>query len=205
MIVTWYGEGCFKFQSGERTVLTDPFGSEAGLTPYRGKTDVVLHTMRLFPVPYALSEEGFVAMGPGEYEVQGVSLEGWPAAPHRGGEGSVTAFYRFVMEEIRVGVVGYGSAVRETMLEHLGGVDLLLIPAGGAPFIPEEEAAKLVKQLEPKLVIPSFFKVSGLTRKAGSVADFCTELGHKEGEAMEKFVVKKKDIPEQMQVMVLKI
>ena len=65
-------------------------------------------------------------------------------------------------------------------------------------------AAKLVKQLSPKLVIPSFFKISSLTRKADGVSPFLKELGQ-EAEPQEKLVVKKKELPTSTRAVVLSL
>ena len=76
MIINWYGEGCFKIQTGGITLITDPFESSIGLTPPRGKTEIVLKT--LTPWPMANGEEGKVVRRGGEYEIQGVTISGFP-------------------------------------------------------------------------------------------------------------------------------
>ena len=68
MVINWYGEACFKIQSGEFVLLTDPFLSEEGLTPPRFKASLTLLTKILRPIPYEKSENPIVA-GAGEYEL----------------------------------------------------------------------------------------------------------------------------------------
>ena len=201
MVLNWYGEGCFRIQSGEFSCLTDPFESASGLTPPRGKTDLVLRTSASVPLPYE-SPDRFEICGPGEYEFRGAEIEGWPAG---GGKESFAAFYRIVLEEVRVGLLGHGSAeIGEAVLDALGELDILIIPAGGAPFLSQEAAAKLVKQLQPKIVIPSFYKLPGLKRKAEGVAGFLEEIGQKNGVPVEKLVLRKKDlVPASTRVVVL--
>jgi predicted acyltransferase len=55
---------------------------------------------------------------------------------------------------------------------------------GGGHFLEPEVAAKIVKQLEAKVVIPSFYK---------DPAAFLKALGTK-GESIDKLVFKQKDI-----------
>jgi len=40
MVISFYGEGCFKIQSGEAVVLIDPPSPQSGLTAPRFKFDV---------------------------------------------------------------------------------------------------------------------------------------------------------------------
>ena len=83
-------------------------------------------------------------------------------------------------------------------MEHLEEIDILFIPAGGEPFINQKSAAKTVKQTEPKIVIPSFYKIPGLKRTAGDISAFLEEFNGektKQKETQEKLVVKKKIWP----------
>ena len=73
--------------------------------------------------------------------------------------------------------------------------DILFIPAGGRPFISQEAAIKLIKQIEPKIVVPAFFKLPGLKRQSADLKNFLEELNHKENkEKRDKLTVKKKDL-----------
>lgn len=204
MVVNWYGEGCFRIQSGDFACVTDPFQSSAGLTPPRGKADITVRTSAPLVLPYAVSPDRFEINGPGEYEFRGIEIEGWPAA---NGRDALTTFYRIIIEDVRLGLLGYGiTGSEEAAIDSLGELDVLIIPAGGAPFISQEDAAKLVKQLQPKIVIPSFFKVPGLARKAESVAGFLEEIGQKGAVSAEKLVLKKKDmVPGSTKVAVLSL
>jgi len=73
-----------------------------------------------------------------------------------------------------------------------------------------KSAVKIIKQFQPKIVIPSFFKVPSLKRKAGDIKDFLEELNgakEKNGEAVEKLTIKRKNLAEikKTQIAVLKI
>jgi hypothetical protein len=86
--------------------------------------------------------------GPGEYEVAGVSVIGYPG------------LYIFESDEMRVGVV-YG----DVQSNEIGEINVLLVPVTGA--------TDLVRKIEPNIVIPlecmetseltSFVKEIGLT------------------------------------------
>mgnify|MGYP001617418548 CR=1 FL=1 len=192
MVINWYGEGSFKIQSSNIVIVTDPFESSVGLTAPRFKSDLVLQT-KINPAYISeKSSETRNVSGPGEYEVQGVQIAGFAAAHKIIGDGAV---YRLKMEEMSLGVLGPLSSgdLNEAALEALSNLEILFVPAGGSPMIAPEDAAKLVKKLEPRIVIPCFFKIPGLKRPAEDMEKFAKALGlHAEPE--EKLTIKAKDI-----------
>ncbi len=207
MVINWYGEGCFKVQSGEISIMIDPFGPETGLQTPRSKTNAVLKTASEYPPLYETTVATLIA-GPGEYDIQGIKITGWPAGENsKGGKertGLLKTVYRVIMEDISLGFLGNLSAMpAPEIMEEFGQTDVLFAPAGGEPFLSQENAAKLIKQIGPKIVVASFFKIPGLKRKASDVKEFLKELG-RSAEPAEKLVLKKKDLPPQMTAAVLK-
>ena len=83
---------------------------------------------------------------------------------------------------------------------------MLFWPAGGKPFINQEAAAKLIKQLSPKIVIASFFKTPGLKRNSAEWKALAEEMDQKP-EVTDHLTVKKKEVKEQkgVKLIVLKI
>lgn len=201
MVITFYGEGCFKLQSGDFVVLIDPFTSQIGLTPPRFKSNVVLKT--LTPLPLADQLAGYssdqLIIGPGEYHFNDIAINGFFLAKESS-EKFLKTIYLAKMEQITLCFLGHISEMPEpTILEHLEEVDILFIPAGGSPFIKPETAVKIIKQIEPKIVIPTFFKVPGLKRTAGKPELLLEEFNGKKTEAKEnreKLTIKKKDLAE---------
>lgn len=195
MVINWYGEACFKIQSGETVILTDPFESSTGLTPPRFKADITLVTQPVGTSDFPTSS----TIGPGNYEIKGVEITGLPLSADK-------TIYLISMEDMRLGLLGHigDEAPAAEIMEKLNGVDLLFVPAGGAPHIDQEKAAKLIKQINPRLVIVSLFKTPGLKRKAGDVKEFLQEL-EKKAEPQEKLTIKKKDLSEKTEVIVLKV
>lgn len=209
MQINWYGEGCFKIVENGVTITTDPVESFTGLSAPRFKTDVVIKTIMdpltpEDPKPIAKDEdaESVLIAGPGEYEVKGIQITGWPLMKSSGKD-TLRSIFRIKTDDLTVGILGHLAEFNEPeILEELGDVDILIIPGGGEPFIKQEAAAKLVRQIEPRVVIPSFFKVTGLKRKSEDAADFLKELGLK-AEPTEKFSAKRKELGEKMQAVIL--
>jgi L-ascorbate metabolism protein UlaG (beta-lactamase superfamily) len=199
MVINWYGEGCFKVQTGGQTLLVDPFSNTTGLTPPRFKSDVTLYTRTPLPLGIELDGEG-VIRGPGEYEVKEIGVHGYiaEALPEE-----VRSAYLVKTEELSLAFLGHiAKEPSPELIEHLSGADILFVPVGGAPYLDGETAAKIVKQLAPKIVVPAFFKIPNLSRKAESVASFLKEFGQ-EAEPQEKLVIKKKELPASTRAFVL--
>jgi L-ascorbate metabolism protein UlaG (beta-lactamase superfamily) len=208
MTINWYGEGCFKIVENGVTITTDPIESYTGLSAPRFKTDVIIKTI-LNPLtpedekPVAVNDaETMIIAGPGEYESKGIHITGWALTKGSDKE-MLRSVFKIETDDISVGLLGHLADFNDPeILEELGEVDILIIPGGGEPYIKQEAAAKLIRQISPKLVIPSFFKVEGLKRKSDDVSLFLKELGTKT-EPVDKISIKKKELGDKMQVCVL--
>jgi len=195
MVINWYGEGCFKVQIGDFTLVSDPFDSKLGLNPARGKFDVLLKTISAWPAPEEEKQEGAVLIGPGEYEIKGFEIHGIPLTKESS-DNFFKTIYFVKTEDANLCFLGHiADYPDEDALGELKSVDVLFVPAGGKPFIKPELVAKLVKQINPKIIVPMFFKVPGLKRQASDIKEFVDELEIKV-ELEEKLTIKKKDLAE---------
>lgn len=207
MIINWYGEGCLKLQSGDRTILIDPLDSTTGLTPTRIKPDILIKTLESAKLPESGADQNTI-IGPGEYNIAGTNIVGF-GIPQESTTSFIKTIYTIELDDITITTLGHISEPpTPEILEHIEETDVVCIPAGGAPFLDQKVAIKLIKQVQPKIVIPLFFKVPGLTRKSDDIKKFIEEYGEKKaGEAQEKLTIKKKEIAEikTTQVVILKI
>ena len=190
MIITFYGDNYFKFQSGNTTILLDPTNQRS----FKG-ANLVLNTMRPSVVQSPSDGNVFWVDHAGEYEVSGIRVFGWTvpttgSANPKGKESSPKdreqTVYRMDFDGLRL--VFLGPIKKEPspeIQEHLSNIDIVIVPAGGKPFIREEEAAKYIRQLEPAIIIPSLFKTPNPLLK---------ELNQEDCKPAEKLVIKKKDI-----------
>lgn len=214
MVITWYGQSCFKIQSGDLVVVIDPFSKEIGLTPPRFRTDIAISTHQ-HPDHNNLESitgEPFIIAGPGEYEVKGAYIHGIQTFHDnkQGAERGLNTIYLIEIEGIRLLHMGdYGEEVGNDVcfIEEVGGVDILMVPVGGIYTIDGLNAAKLTKDVEPRFVIPMHYKISELKSPLNDNAQFLKEMGVKNIEIQEKFTIKKKDIieEEKTEVVVLNI
>jgi len=215
MVITFYGEGCFKLQSGDFVILTDLFDNKIGLTPPRLKPDIILKTLTALPFSQDLSpnasasDKQYLIYGPGEYNIQNANIAGFPLSNESSEKFLKTAYFLEV-EGINLCFLGHLSETPEpSLLEYLEETEVLFIPAGGPPFIEQKMAAKIIKQIQPKIVIPCFFKIPGLKRKADDVRVFLEEFNGSKKERtapQEKLTIKKKDLSDikKTEIVVLK-
>lgn len=182
MVITYYGEGCFRLQSGDLSILTDPQNN-------RLKADVVLETLSPAEVDISSDKINF----PGEYEIKGIEIQGF-SVPDESTDKFIKTIYSIKFEEITFLLLGHISEMPDVkILEQLGEPDVVFVPVGDH-FMSPADAAKLMKQMEPSIIIPSFSKDSG---------EFLKLTGQK-GETEDKVVFRKKDIGETQRVIVLK-
>lgn len=211
MIITWLGQSCFKLQSGELVVVLDPFSKDIGLTPPRFRADLVLvsHDHYDHSNASALGGEPFLISGPGEYEVKGVYVHGVETFHDKvqGKERGMNTIYNIKMEDLSIvhlGDFGEGE-MRDETLEEVGEADILMVPVGGKYTVGAEEAAKIIKQIEPRYVIPMHYKIPELKLDLDGVEKFLKEMGSKIT-PQDKLAIKRKDIGEEekTEVVVLK-
>lgn len=125
-----------------------------------------------------------VIAGAGEYEVDGIKVKGHEVVSEST-EKELKTIYEVVFDEIKLCFLGgLKTGLDEATLDRIGEVDVLFLNIG-APYMSGKQAATLIKQLEPKAIVP-------ITK---NIKELGSELGQKP-EAMEKWVVKGKDIAE---------
>ncbi|PIR96260.1 MAG: hypothetical protein COT92_02050 [Candidatus Doudnabacteria bacterium CG10_big_fil_rev_8_21_14_0_10_42_18] len=195
MHIQYYGLSSFKLTTKQATIITDPFHKDSGLTPPRGNADILILAQKnnkLYSAASGISGEYFEIPGPGEYDIKGVTVTGIPLGQ---GDKFVT-IYLIESEDIRLLNLTHIKEFKmsEDELEELGEIDVLLLPVGGNSVLSAANASKVVNEIEPKLVIPSHYKMSGLIIDVDDKEKFLKEMGGK-NESMDKIILKKKDLP----------
>jgi L-ascorbate metabolism protein UlaG (beta-lactamase superfamily) len=179
MVINYFGNGCFRLQSGDTSVLLDSDNN-------RLKADLSLRTLAKTE---AEGEEGgdgdgVVISFPGEYEVKEIEITGFQIKDESTEKFLKTA-YVVTWEEMKFVFLGHLSKpIDAALMEEFSEPDVLFLPIGGEHFLEPDVAAKMAKQLEARIIIPSFFK---------SPAEFLKAFG-KKAEDMDKLVFKQKDI-----------
>jgi len=143
MEITQLGEYCFRVKTKTGITVFEPEermgGVSADLVVWsqgEGKVKMVGTTRR---------KEPFVVKEPGEYEVEGVSIFGYPAS-----EGAI---YLLQVEEVRVLYLGkLATSLSDKQLEPLADIDVLIVGVQGENT---KYLGELVKTIEPYLLLPA--------------------------------------------------
>lgn len=175
MEVTYHGLSCVRLRGRDTTVLLDPPQAQLpGLA--RANVGLVVRTEGATDPDLLRSRPGNVqeVSGPGEFEVRGVSVRGVPT--------SEVTVMRVTVDEVRV--VSTGKLQRqltEDEIDALGRVDVLVVPVGGGDALSAGDAAKLVRALEPAIVVPARYRATGGATEYEPVDKFAKEMGLAEG------------------------
>ncbi len=202
------GHSCFRIKGAHTTVITDPYSPNSGYS--LGK-----QTARIVTVSHQHPEHSYVSgvageprqvKGPGEYEIGGVMIIGMPTF-HDGEKGKTkgkNTIYLIEIDDISVCHLGdLGHVLTAEQAEELGDIDVLLVPVGGVSTINASGAAEVVRQLEPKIVVPMHYKTLLLKRELDPVDKFLSEMGVKEVTPQPKLTVTKANLPITTQVVLL--
>lgn len=212
MIINWYGHNCFRIESGEIVVVTDPFPKKIGLKSFQGKADIVTvsHDHWEHNNISAIKGTPFIITGSGEYEIKKIIIRGIPSFCDKvkGKDRGLNTIYLIQVGQIRICHLGdLGHLLEDDQLEKIGQVDILMIPVGGIFTIGPDEAPKVINQIEPRIVIPMHYQLPRLKldAKIAPVEKFLKEMGISP-KSVERLIVKKKDlVQEETEVVVIKI
>ncbi|MFA6272629.1 MAG: MBL fold metallo-hydrolase [Patescibacteria group bacterium] len=204
MFITWLGQSCFKIQSREVQIIIDPVSKVSGLRrPRIANIDMVIVSSPEFSLEDPKSET-LVIDGPGEYEAKQIFVKGIPIE-HENGNLSDTIYW-LEIEGVTIGHLGkLNSPLTDKQLESMEGLDILLVPVGGNGVLDAKQASEAISQIEPRIVIPMHYKISGLKEKRDSIDTFKKAMGVNGTEKVEsRLVIKKKDLPQDdMQITIL--
>jgi len=207
MEITWLGHACFRLKGSDAVVLTDPCPPEYGYNIGKLTANIVTVSHQHKDHNYVEAASGArVISGPGEYEFGGVLIIGMPTFHDdtKGEERGKNTVFLIKIDDIAICHLGdLGHQLTSQQAELLGNVDVLLIPVGGVYTIDAAMAAKVVRQLEPRYVIPMHYKTPAEKAKIEPVDRFLKEMGAGQLEPVAKLSVTRANLPENLQVRLL--
>jgi L-ascorbate metabolism protein UlaG (beta-lactamase superfamily) len=218
MEITYFGHSAFKLRGKSGTVITDPYSNQIGLSLPGVSADIITtshghydHNAVTQVKGTARRAQPFVISYPGEYEVGGISVFGFPTYhdDKGGAERGENTVFTVVMEEVKICHLGdLGHELTNEQLEELGEVDVLLCPVGGHFTIDPKAAVKVIQQIEPYYIIPMHYKTPQHNEEQfGEVQpleSFLKEYGTAPA-PVAKLNVEKNKMPEETELVVLDI
>jgi L-ascorbate metabolism protein UlaG (beta-lactamase superfamily) len=205
MELQYYGANCLRLSAKKSQIVVDDNLAKLGLKPVTKPTDISLRTNKEIP---ETKQAAFTAEMPGEYEISGVVIRGIAARSHMDGEGKQSAvIYTIEADDTKVVVLGHiYPELSEQQLEQIGMVDVAVVPVGGSGYTLDGIGAlKVIKQIEPKVVIPTHYADKALKYEVpqAELADAVKNLGMEISETIGKYKIKPADLSDTSKLVVL--
>lgn len=188
---------------GNRIVIDDNL-AELGGKAVAKAGDIQLFTGTHQP---GRADAKIVLDSPGEYEVADISIYGIAARSHldEAGQHSATMF-KLHVGELNIAILGHVHPdLTETQLENFELIDVLFIPVGGNGYTLDPVGAlKLIKKIEPKVVIPTHYD-DGLKYEVPQqpLEEALKVLALEPKETTTKFKIKPAELTDTTQLVVL--
>lgn len=164
MDINYLGHSSFKIKTKTATVITDPFDSDmVGLKFPQNEAEIVTisHQHEDHNAISKVTGVKKVVDGPGEYEISGVSIIGFPSFHDgkNGEERGKNTIFVFEVEGLRIVHLGdLGHPLSDDLVNEIGSVDVLMIPVGGTFTLSPKEASEVASKIDPYYILPMHYK-----------------------------------------------
>lgn len=205
MEISYYGANCLRLVSKHGAFTIDDNLSELGLKSVLKAGDTALYT----GTHEAPSKETKLVIDlPGEYEVSDTSIQGVAAQSHMDEAGMQSAtIFKLVSNDLRIVVLGHVyPKLNDSQLEAIGTADVLIVPVGGNGYTLDGIGAlELIKEIEPKVVIPTHYADSAVKYSVPQVSldEALKALSMEHTEPVAKFKVKANELADITQLVIL--
>ncbi len=215
--IQYLGYACFRVRGREGIVLCDPFERTSERDMGRPTAHIVTlsqpdprHNYAAGVRPMREQEHPFVIDGPGEYEVREILITGVRTIRNheQGAAGGFNTIYTMQLDEITFcHLGGQAHELTQQQLEDIGNIDVLLLPVGGGTVLKPADAASVMGQIEPRVVIPMLYADSnqlsldlGSSETAGITLDvFAREVGLENYTPQERVILNRDSLPQEGQ------
>ena len=198
MIITFIGLQTFKIQFGDTVLAVNPASKNSSFfkQPSKFGADITLVSadhadFNGVENTVNKNKKAFIIEGPGDYEVNGVTISGFSSLTNYDGC-RINTLYRVGLESMDLCFLGAlsESGLTAEVFEKIEGADIVFVPIAGDGLLDFAESYKLSIKLEAKIVIPCHF----LDVKEDCVSDFFKEGSEERFIPLDKYTVKKRDI-----------
>ena len=208
MDITWLGHSCFRIKGSQAVIITDPYPPDLGYTLGKQTASIVTvsHPHPSHSHVAGISGEYRAITGPGEYEISGILIIGIATFhdTQRGAVRGKNTVYVMEIDGVSVCHLGdLGHTLSSEQVEEIGEVDVLLLPVGGGSTINAAVASEVIRELEPRAVVPMHYKTPDLKRDLDSVNVFLKEMALGQVEPRPKLTVSKSNLPPSTEVFLL--
>jgi L-ascorbate metabolism protein UlaG (beta-lactamase superfamily) len=220
--LTWFGQSTFLMNTGDGVkVLMDP------VNPGMAKVELS-EPIDLVTVSHEHGDHNYVALAKGsptiihglngsefakvDQEFKGIHVRTVGSFHDKleGGQRGKNAIFVFELKGLKVVHLGdLGHILNESQVKAIGETDILMIPVGTGPTVDLQTAVEVIRQLNPRVVIPMHFSPADAPSggfRLGTVEDFIKVAGTsfevKYSGHSEKFIAGK--LPSKTTIVVMK-
>jgi L-ascorbate metabolism protein UlaG (beta-lactamase superfamily) len=212
MDINYLGLSSFKIKGRGASLVIDPFDPKlVGLKfpPVEADVVTVSHAHPDHNRVDLVKNYVRVIEGPGEYEIKGISILGFPSF-HDDKQGTLrgkNTIFVYEIDDLRICHLGdLGHNLTDAVVEALGDIDILFIPVGGEYTINSAVACEIIRNIEPSIIIPMHYGSPELNQetfaKLEAVEVFLKEVGLPV-ERLPKLSLKKEELAGNQKVVVL--
>jgi len=209
MEIKWLGHACFEIISKDgKVIVTDPYDESIGYPVPEVTADVVTVSHEHYDHNNVAAVKGDpeVVRGAGEHICKGMRFFGVETYhdTSRGAERGENTVFLFDVDEIRLCHLGdLGHVLEASQLKSIRerDIDILFIPVGGVYTIDAKGANEVLEQLEPKIAVPMHYKTPPLRLNIKKEDKFLK--GKKRVRKEEKLLLRKEDLPEELEIVVM--
>lgn len=199
----YYGGNCISITHKNTRIVIDDNLKELGKKSIIKQGDVALFTYE------SNSKEARLSFCyPGEYEVGEISIVGVPAKPFMNDDsGKEITMFKLMTSDVTILITGHILGELDTaQKEAIGNVDIMFVPVGNNGYTLDSIGAlALIKDIEPKLVIPTHYKTSSLKYpvEQNSLDQVLKDLSMEVKDRSNKLKIKQNDLSEITQLFIL--
>lgn len=211
MKIKWLGHSSFLLTAADgTTVLTDPYNVSSTLrySPYTDPVDIV--TISHDHADHAYTKElvgkPTIIKWTGAYNAKGINIKG-VAVFHdteKGRQRGNNIVFVIIVDNLKICHCGdLGHVLSTADIALIGPIDILLIPVGGFYTIDAKDATEVVKQLNPKIVIPMHFLTDKCSFPIKPVDEFLKGKSNFRKENTTELKITSDSLPAKQEIIVL--
>ena len=205
MPIKFFGANCLSIKLSQSSLVFDDNLRDLGAKSVSTANDIACLTNASLIQDLPVAKITFDT--PGDYEIENVLIRGLRARAFTDEAPLMSAtIFKLLINDLAIVVCGHVQPdLNDEQLEALSESDILFVPVGGGETLDASQASQLVKDLSPKLVIPTHYQQKGLKFAAPQAPcnDFVRHLGIEAEFHQGSLKLNPSDLSEKTRLMIL--